>query len=113
MVTQARSSAATVTGLRPSTRCAESPRPIPISIRPPEISLSVAIADAVTVGSLVTGLVTHVPEVDALGSRGHQREDRVDVLPQHVAVPHPRVTEAILLGEHGPADRFPMRADRP
>jgi len=61
MSAQACSSAATVTGLRPSTRCAESPRPIPSSIRPPEISLSVAMADAVTVGSLVTGFVTHGP----------------------------------------------------
>ena len=34
---------------------------MPISIRPPEISFSVAMAEAVTVGSLVTGLVTHGP----------------------------------------------------
>jgi hypothetical protein len=61
MVTQARSRASMVTGARPSTRCAESPRPIPISIRPREISFSVAMAAAVTVGSLVTGLVTHGP----------------------------------------------------
>ena len=34
---------------------------MPISIRPPEISFSVAMAAAVTVGSLVTGLVTQGP----------------------------------------------------
>ena len=50
-----------MTGVRPSTRWAESPRPMPSSMRPPEISWRVAIADAVTVGSLVTGLVTQVP----------------------------------------------------
>ena len=34
---------------------------MPSSMRPPEISWSVAIADAVTVGSRVTGFVTQVP----------------------------------------------------
>ncbi len=48
-------------GALPSTRRAESPRPMPRSIRPPDSSLSVARADAVTDGSRVAGLVTHVP----------------------------------------------------
>ena len=48
-------------GFLPITRRALSPRPMPRSIRPPVISLSVAKADAVTVMSRVAGLVTHVP----------------------------------------------------
>ncbi len=57
----ARSSSATVTGRCPTTRRALSPRPMPMSIRPPEMSFRVASALAVTVGSLVAGLVTHGP----------------------------------------------------
>ena len=45
----------------PSTRRAESPRPMPRSIRPPDSSLSVASREAVTDGSRVAGFVTHVP----------------------------------------------------
>ena len=52
---------ASVIGGLPSTRRAESPRPMPRSIRPPLISFSAASALAVTLGSLVAGLVTHVP----------------------------------------------------
>ena len=52
---------ASVIGGLPSTRRAESPRPMPRSIRPPLISLSVASAEAVTHGSRVPGFVTHVP----------------------------------------------------
>ncbi len=52
---------ASVVGGLPSTRRAESPRPIPRTIRPPLTSLSVASAEAVTLGSRVAGFVTHVP----------------------------------------------------
>ena len=52
---------AIVIGGLPRTRRAESPRPMPRSIRPPEISSSVASTDAVTVGSRVPGFVTQVP----------------------------------------------------
>ena len=52
---------AMVVGALPSTRRALSPRPMPRSIRPPLISLSVASALAVTLGSRVAGLVTQVP----------------------------------------------------
>ena len=45
----------------PSTRRAESPRPMPRSIRPPDSSFSSASSDAVTDGSRVAGFVTHVP----------------------------------------------------
>jgi hypothetical protein len=52
---------ASVMGGLPSTRRAESPRPMPRSIRPPLISSRVASALAVTLGSRVPGFVTHVP----------------------------------------------------
>jgi hypothetical protein len=45
----------------PITRRALSPRPIPITIRPPEISFNVARALAVTVMSRVAGFVTQGP----------------------------------------------------
>ena len=52
---------ASVIGGFPSTRRAESPRPMPRSMRPSDSSSSVASDDAVTVGSRVPGFVTHVP----------------------------------------------------
>ena len=57
----ASSSVFMVVGGLPSTRRALSPRPMPRSIRPPLSSSRVASADAVTLGSRVAGLVTHVP----------------------------------------------------
>jgi hypothetical protein len=63
IVAIASSSWASVVGLRPSTRCAESPRPIPQMVRLPNMSLSVANTEAVTVGSRVAGLVTRGPTV--------------------------------------------------
>ena len=56
-----RSNSATFTGRSPIVRRAESPRPMPMIIRPPEMSWSVANALAVTVGSRVPGLVTFRP----------------------------------------------------
>ncbi len=50
-----------LTGFFPMTRRELSPRPMPSSIRPPEIRLSVANKLAVTVKSRVAGFVTHVP----------------------------------------------------
>ena len=50
-----------VVGDLPSTRRAESPRPMPRSMRPPLSSSRTARADAVTVGSRVAGFVTQVP----------------------------------------------------
>ncbi len=44
-----------------STRTAESPRPIPQTVRLPYISFNVANTDAVTVQSRVAGLVTNGP----------------------------------------------------
>ena len=52
---------ASVVGFLPSTRRAESPRPMPQIVRLPKPSLSVANSDAVTVGSRVAGLVTNGP----------------------------------------------------
>src|SRR6202007_1672909 len=50
-----------LTGFLPSTRLELSPRPIPSSIRPPEIRFSVANKLEVTVRSRTAGLVTSVP----------------------------------------------------
>ena len=50
-------------GLLPITRRAESPRPIPQTVRLPNMSLRVANSDAVTVQSRVPGLVTIGPTV--------------------------------------------------
>ena len=61
IVRMASSVCASVVGFLPSTRCAESPRPIPQIVRFPYMSLSVANSEAVTVGSRVTGLVTIGP----------------------------------------------------
>ena len=54
---------AKVTGLPLITRTAESPRPIPQIVRLPNISLSVANSEAVTVQSRVAGLVTIGPTI--------------------------------------------------
>ena len=50
-----------VTGLPLMTRTAESPRPIPHTVRLPNISFRVAKVDAVTVQSRVAGFVTIGP----------------------------------------------------
>ncbi len=54
-------SVARVLGLRPATRIAESPRPMPQTVRLPYMSLRVAKVEAVTSGLRVEGLVTMVP----------------------------------------------------
>ena len=61
MMCIALSVSASVVGLRPSTRCDESPRPIPQIVRLPKPSLRVANNEAVTVGSRVLGFVTRGP----------------------------------------------------
>ena len=60
-MTTARSNSAGVTGFLPSTRRELSPRPIPNSMRPPEIRFRVANRLAVTVRSRTAGLVTQGP----------------------------------------------------
>ena len=57
----ARDSTASGAGRLPSTRSAESPRPMPHTVRLPKMSLSVANSDAVTDGSRDSGLVTSGP----------------------------------------------------
>ena len=52
-------------GCWPMTRRAESPRPIPHTVRLPYMSFSVANSDAMTDQSLVPGLVTIGPMVIA------------------------------------------------
>ncbi len=54
-------SRARVLGARPATRIAESPRPIPHTVRLPYMSLSVAKVEAVTSQVRVPGLVTIGP----------------------------------------------------
>ena len=61
MTRMACDSVASDAGLRPSTRRAESPRPMPQTVRWPNWSFSVANRDAVTDGSRVSGLVTIGP----------------------------------------------------
>lgn len=56
-------SSLSVVGLPFVTRTALSPRPMPTIVRLPNISLSVAKTDAVTVQSRVAGLVTKGPTV--------------------------------------------------
>ena len=87
----ASSSVAIVVGGLPSTRRAESPRPIPRSIRPPLSSSSVASDEAVTLGSRVAGVRHARPEPQPLGRLGHQRQERVRVAPQDVRVEQPAV----------------------
>ena len=72
MTVTERSNSATLTGSSPIVRRAESPRPMPMIIRPPEMSWSVANALAVTVGSRVPGLVTFSPSliVDVASAEG-------------------------------------------
>lgn len=53
----------TVEGLPEITRTAESPRPMPHTVRLPNIEFSVANVDAVTVSSRVNGLVTIGPTI--------------------------------------------------
>ena len=55
------SNSATFTGFRPTTRRDESPRPMPITIRPFEMSCMVAYQLAVIVGSRMPGFVTQWP----------------------------------------------------
>lgn len=54
---------ARVLGLRPATRMAESPRPMPQTVRLPNMSLRVANVEAVTSQVRVPGLVTIGPTV--------------------------------------------------
>ena len=63
-------SVASVAGGWPITRRAESPRPMPHTVRLPNMSFSVANSDAVTDQSLVAGLVTIGPTViDVVAAR--------------------------------------------
>ena len=57
----ASASVARLHGRRPMTRMAESPRPMPHTVRSPNVSLSVANSEAITVQSRVPGLVTIGP----------------------------------------------------
>jgi hypothetical protein len=58
-----RSNSATLTGFSPTTRREESPRPMPMTMRPFETSCIVAYQLAVIVGSRMPGLVTQWPSL--------------------------------------------------
>src|SRR3954447_6770002 len=87
------------TGLPAVTRTAESPRPIPHTVRLPYISLSVAKTDAVTVQSRVAGFVTMGPTLTRRVLGEDRAVDGVRLLPQQVRVERPHVAEPVLLGE--------------
>ncbi len=63
MTRTASATRARVSGLRPATRIAESPRPMPHTVRLPYMSLRVAKVEAVTSQVRVPGLVTIGPTV--------------------------------------------------
>ena len=63
IIRQRRSNSATVTGFSPTTRRDESPRPMPIAIRPFEMSCTVAYQLATIVGSRMPGFVTKWPSL--------------------------------------------------
>ena len=63
MTSMASPSRARVLGLRPATRIAESPRPMPQTVRLPYMSLRVAKVEAVTSQVRVPGLVTIGPTI--------------------------------------------------
>ncbi len=63
IIAVAASNSATLTGFSPTTRRDESPRPIPITIRPFERSCIVAYQLAVIVGSRIPGFVTKWPSL--------------------------------------------------
>ena len=80
-----------MTGLPLITRTAESPRPMPQIVRLPNMSLSVANSDAVTVQSRVAGLVTIGPTVTLRVLRQDLAVDDERLLPQQVRVERPHV----------------------
>ena len=84
-------SSASVTGLPLVTRTAESPRPMPQTVRLPNISFSVAKTEAVTVQSRVAGLVTIGPTVIRWVCGQDLAVDDVRLLPQQVGVERPHV----------------------
>ena len=63
IIRQRASNSATRTGFRPTTRRDESPRPMPIAMRPFERSCIVAYQLAMIVGSRMPGFVTKWPSL--------------------------------------------------
>jgi hypothetical protein len=85
-------------------RIAVLPVPIPQNTRPGAIRLMVAWAAAVTARGSGPGHGHPGADADAFGTVGHERQRRVAVGPQHLAVGHPHVRVPQLLGEHGVVD---------
>ncbi len=106
------SNSAIFTGCWPITRRAESPRPIPITIRPPEMSCRVAYALASTVGSRVPGFVTKWPSFIVFVRRRGEPEQRDRLLPEDVRVVRPAGVEPVLLGQGEQLEEARVRAGR-
>ena len=70
---------------------------MPMTMRPSEMSWSVAYALASTVGSRVPGFVTQWPSLMRSVSAGREREQRDRLLPEDVRVVRPAVLEAVRL----------------
>ncbi len=88
-------SVASVVGLPLVTRTAESPRPMPHTVRLPNISLRVANSEAVTVQSRVAGFVTIGPTMTLRVVAEDLAVDDERLLPQQVGVERPHVAEAV------------------
>ena len=89
---------ASLTGLPLIARTAESPRPMPQTVRLPYISFSVANRDAITVQSRVAGLVTIGPTISLWVAVEDPAVDHERLFPQQVGVERPRVAEPVGLG---------------
>src|ERR671926_916231 len=88
IIRQRASKSATFTGFSPTTRRDESPRPIPITMRPFEMSCAVAYQLAVIVGSRIPGFVTKWPSLirsvrSAASGRPHRSEEHTSELQSH------------------------------
>ncbi len=95
---------ASLTGLPLIARTAESPRPMPHTVRFPYISFSVANSDAITVQSRVAGLVTIGPTMILWVCVEDAAVDHKRLFPQQVGVERPCVGEPVGLGLPGELD---------
>ena len=96
-------------GLPPITRKAESPRPIPHTVRSPNISFIVANMEAMTVQSRWNRIGHHWSDYD-LGSGGeHGRENNECVFPQYARLKGPDVSEASILSSSSHLDDVTCR----
>ena len=93
------SNSAIFTGCRPITRRAESPRPMPITIRPPEMHVHRRVGAREHRRLARARVRDEVAELHRRGAVGGERQQRDRLLPEDVRVVRPAVLEALLLGE--------------